>query len=448
MPALSLSLIDAVPEPVSLPGSSLCRCLAAVPDPRHPRGVRHSLTSLLMASVAAVVAGARSFAAIGEWVADAPPEVMVALGIRRDPLTGRFEPPDEATIRRVLEAVDPDALDAAVGSWLAARSAGQAGRGRRAAVAVDGKSLRGTRHSAADGQAAHLLAAADQRTGAVLAQRDVDGKTNEITRFGPLLQDLDLAGQVITADALHTQRETADLVVTSLRAHYILVVKKNQPGLHARIRNLPWKDVPPGHSQKDKGHGRQERRDLKVTAVAAGLGFPHAARAIRVTRRVRPASGHGRWRTATIYAITSLNAAQATQPSSAGWNPRPLADRGTAPHPRRHLRRGRIPGQDRQRTPRHGRPAQPRHRRHENRRAPQHRRRQPHARPRRQPDHRHPRAQPGMTKKDITPLCRGPGADPRCSISRDPRWEEYTICTAVAPDDVFTVRTYGDIRPP
>jgi hypothetical protein len=143
--------------------------------------------------VAAVLAGARSFTAIGEWVADAPPQVMAALGIRRDPLTGRLEPPDEATIRRVLETVDPDAPDAAVGSWLAdrARAAAEAaGPGRRRAIAVDGKSLRGTRHSAADGQAVHLLAAADQRTGAVLSQRDMNGKTSEITRLEPLLAEL------------------------------------------------------------------------------------------------------------------------------------------------------------------------------------------------------------------------------------------------------------------
>ena len=85
--------------------------------------------------MAAVLAGARSFAAIGEWVADAPPEVMAALGIMRDPLTGRFDPPDEATIRRVLEAVDADALDAAVGAWLASAAAGQ----HRARPAADSR---------------------------------------------------------------------------------------------------------------------------------------------------------------------------------------------------------------------------------------------------------------------------------------------------------------------
>src|SRR5262252_9860539 len=117
--------------------------LTQVPDPRDPRGVRHTLTSLLLAAVAAVLAGARSFTAIGEWAADAPPRVLAALGVRYDPLAGCFQPPDEATFRRVLEALDAAALEAAVGSWLAAR------RPERRAVAVDGKAVRGTRHARA-----------------------------------------------------------------------------------------------------------------------------------------------------------------------------------------------------------------------------------------------------------------------------------------------------------
>ena len=94
--------------------------------------MRHALTSLLLAAVAAVLAGARSFASIGEWVADAPPQVLAVLGVRRDPLAARFEPPGEATIRRVLEAIDTGALEAAVGPGSSRlRAAGQqSGRGR------------------------------------------------------------------------------------------------------------------------------------------------------------------------------------------------------------------------------------------------------------------------------------------------------------------------------
>jgi hypothetical protein len=105
-------------------------------------------------------------------------------------------------IRRVLEAVDATAVEAAVGSWLAARlqaarqPPSRAGPRERRAVAVDGKAVRGTRHASGDGHARHLLAAVDQRSGAVLTQAEVDGKANEITRFAPLLEPLDLAGTV------------------------------------------------------------------------------------------------------------------------------------------------------------------------------------------------------------------------------------------------------------
>ena len=175
--------------------------------------MRHTLTSLVLAAVAAVLAGARSFTAIGEWAADAPPRVLAVLGVRYDPLARRFEPPDEATFRRVLGSVDTAALEAAVGSWLAARlQAGrpppQPDRRDRRAVAVDGKAVRGTRHASGNGQARHLLAAADQQAGAVLAQAEVDGKTNEITAFAPLLAPLDLAGTVVTADACRPSAST------------------------------------------------------------------------------------------------------------------------------------------------------------------------------------------------------------------------------------------------
>ena len=201
MPAVSSSLISPALEKLEdLPAGDrallaghcpgLAGHLAGVPDPRDPRGVRHTLTSLLLAAVAAVLAGARSFTAVGEWAADAPPRVLAALGVRYDPLAGCFRPPDEATFRRVLEALDAAALEAAVGSWLAARRQAarlppDPGRRERRAVAVDGKAVRGTRHASGDGQARHLLAAADPLAGAVLAQAEVDGKTSEVRREAP-----------------------------------------------------------------------------------------------------------------------------------------------------------------------------------------------------------------------------------------------------------------------
>ena len=334
MPALSSSLISpALEQLAGLPAGerellaagqpSLLEYLARVPDPRDPRGIRHSLCSLLAAAIAAVLTGSRSFTAIGEWIADAPPHVHASLGIRRDPLTRRFEPPDEATIRRVLEAVDAEALDEAAGAWVSAqvnatRARTRASARRRAALAVDGKAVRGTRHASADGQAVHLMAVLDHQACAVLGQIDVDGKTNEISRFRPLLAELDLTGCVITADALHTQRDHAEFLVQDKKAHYIFIVKKNQPGLHAQLKNLPWRQIPVLARQRNRGHGREESRTLKAVTVTAGLAFPHAAQAICVTRRTRPLASR-KWRTVTVYAVTSLTVTQASASQLAEW---------------------------------------------------------------------------------------------------------------------------------
>jgi predicted transposase YbfD/YdcC len=148
-----------------------------------------------------------------------------------------------------------------------------------------------------------LLAAAGHHDGGVVAQRDVPTATNEIAVFAPLLAGLDLAGVVVTAYALHTQRDHASFFIDR-GADYLLVVKANQPALHAQLAGLPWRKIPVMDRTRDHGHGRVEVRTLKVAAVA-GLCFPHAAQGIQATRRVR-ASGSRRWHSVTVYAITSL----------------------------------------------------------------------------------------------------------------------------------------------
>ena len=126
--------------------------------------------------------------------------------------------------------------------------------------------------------------------------------------FTTLLDRVDIADAVITADALHAQREHATYLHRR-GAHYLLIVKRNQPGLHAQLAALPWRDVPVAYDQRERGHGRTERRTLKVTAVAAGLAFPCAAQAIQVIRRRKV---KGKWSRQTCYAVTSLSVTQAS----------------------------------------------------------------------------------------------------------------------------------------
>ncbi|MGC9668450.1 ISAs1 family transposase [Planosporangium sp. 12N6] len=304
--------IDSVQVP------ALLRDLARVPDPRDPRGVIHPLVSLLAVAVAAVLAGARSVTAIGEWVADVPATVLAALGVVRDPFTGFHRVPDATTIGRVLADLDGDAFDTAVSQWLVGLHTPPADQPpHRRAYATDGKTLRG---SGPAGSQVHLLAAVDHHTGAVVAQTAVDGKTNEITRFVPLLADLDLAGAVVTADALHTQREHARWLVEQRNAGYVFVVKKNQPTLYHQVKHLPWGKVPIDDEVHTRGHGRDDIRRLQVVTVARsiGLDFPYAVQAVRVRRR-RMNLTTGRWSTVTVYAVTNFTADQATPAELADW---------------------------------------------------------------------------------------------------------------------------------
>lgn len=284
--------------------------LAGVPDPRARRGIRHPWTALLTAAAAAVLAGAASITAIGEWVTDAPQRVLALLGFRPDPLTGLIRPPHATTIRLVLAATDGDALDRAIGDFLQERRAPAPGR---KVIAVDGKTLRGSRSAK---QPAVALIAAMTHCGQVLAQRQIDGKSNEIPAFAPLLDSIDLTGAVITADALHTQHDHATYL-HERGAHYLAVVKRNHPALHEKVRRLPWRDVRLDHYERGRGHHRDEIRRLK-TASFAHLDYPHARQALQVVRWRRDL-GTDKLTIERIYLVTSLPPAAATGSRLAAW---------------------------------------------------------------------------------------------------------------------------------
>jgi predicted transposase YbfD/YdcC len=282
----------------------LLQALSAVPDPRQRRGRRYSLQSILLVAISAVLAGARSYAAIADWAVLARPAVGVC---------GR--PPSGATVRRVLMAVDPVAVQAALTAWAlacsdaAAATAGQSSlprNERRRVLAVDGKNLRGARQP--DAQQTKLLAVIDHAHRLVLTQTEVAGG-NEIAALITALDTLpQLRGCLVTADALHTQRGHADYLLAR-GAHYLFTVKTNQPTLHRALAALPWRAAPqekePG---SQRGHGRIESRTATVIDLA-GTGvaemFPGAARAMKIVRR-RTDTATGVASTETVYAITSL----------------------------------------------------------------------------------------------------------------------------------------------
>jgi predicted transposase YbfD/YdcC len=292
--------LAAAAEDYRVSGRELLTALSGVPDPRARRGVRHQMSSVLAVALCAVLAGARSFTAIGEWAANASQQVLAGLGV------GACAP-SESCVRRTLQNLEGNRLDALLGEWAACHTGGF---GVRRAVAVDGKTVRGSR--SAQGPARHLMAAIDHHAGVVIGQVDVPGKTNEIPMFSQLCDQIpDLEQVVVTADAMHCQKDHADYLVLARGAHYVLTVKGNQPALRHQLTALPWKEVPIGHTSTSRGHGRVEQRTLRVVTVSTGILFPHAAQAIQITRRTRKLNDK-KWRTEIVYAVTSLTAAQAT----------------------------------------------------------------------------------------------------------------------------------------
>jgi predicted transposase YbfD/YdcC len=318
-------------------GGNLLECFAAVPDPRDPRGIRHSLPCVLTLCTAAVLCGNTAIEDVTAWVHRAPQDVLAAAGARRNALGIRAAPhPD--TVVRIFADLGAAALADHAGAYLALRALPGpvaypvAAPGWLPAVAVDGKAVRGA--AGEDGMIPYLLAAVTHGTGIVLAERLIGPKTNEVPEFAPLLLALNeyypLAGHVITADAGHTVRAHAGLICGKLLAHYVFTVKCNTKKLWEELDALDWAEVPVQHESRDNGHGRRERRTIQVMDAPEHIRnrFPHARQVALieryVTRTVRVKKAK-RWvkkqvkSAVAVFIITSLDAREAAPVHLAGY---------------------------------------------------------------------------------------------------------------------------------
>ena len=176
--------------------------LRPVVDPRKRRGVRHPVVTVVAIAVCAALSGARGFNAIAEWAKDLSRDTLRRLGSRR------WTPPSEPTLRRVLQKLDADSLDAQLGPWL-------------------------LQHGALDGRAVSV----DGRPCVAL--------TTQTQSLPTLLAPLPLEGAVVTADAMHTQEATARYRVEEKKADYLFTVKDNQPTLKQDIADLHLESFPP-----------------------------------------------------------------------------------------------------------------------------------------------------------------------------------------------------------
>lgn len=176
------------------------------------------------------------------------------------------------TLRRTLARLDPQALEKAFAGWTASLA-----ERVRGVVAVDGKTVRGSKQEASGKGALHLVSAFAHETGLILAQQAVDGKSNEITAIPDLLDMLVLEGAIVTIDAMGTQKEIATKIIAK-KADYVLALKGNQSTLKNDAA-LFFADPAltadcPCHKETTSGHGRIEERIVRA-ADATWLARRH-----------------------------------------------------------------------------------------------------------------------------------------------------------------------------
>jgi predicted transposase YbfD/YdcC len=282
---------------------------AALPDPRKARGKRHRWGLLLTLAGAALVSGERGLRAISQWVSERQEEWCQALCPPRRRL------PSASTLRRALRVLDVAELEARAAALLRATPltpAGPAAPTEPVGLALDGKKVNG---ATAHGAQAHLLSLTRHDDARVVRQREVAAKSNEIPAAPLLLAGLDLTGVVVTMDALLTQRAIA-AQIRRQRGHYLMVVRENQPALHAAIDLLFAAGVPPwptdyaaAHTTVARGHGRVETRTLERTAALNDyLDWPDAGQVLRRTYHAVSRKTGAVWQE-VHYGLTSLPAA-------------------------------------------------------------------------------------------------------------------------------------------
>jgi predicted transposase YbfD/YdcC len=289
------------PAAAEAAAGDLLEMFRLVGDGRSGQGRDHPVAAVLALAAAAVVAGMKGYTAIAGWVKDVPPPVLADLYMRVG--AGPARPPSKATIWRVVTDADAEAFDAVVGAWL---QTCQAVREEEAAdggdddddapglvpVRLDGKTIRGAKD--ADGNQRHLLAALSGCPGqpqVIAAQAEVGAKTNEVPMATHVLGQLDLNGTVVTADALHTVKATAEFIHDN-GGEFVLPVKENRQALFDALDVLPWDQAPVAHSQTQKGHGRIETRTIQVLPAPENLPFPHVRQVWLIERYVSDLAGN------------------------------------------------------------------------------------------------------------------------------------------------------------
>lgn len=261
----------------SNPTSTIASSFAALEDPRVEGRSRHKLLDILVIGICAVICGADDYPGMEEFGKAKEKWFCTFLELPAGI-------PSHDTFWRLFSALDPEQFQACFLDWMKAISRTTTGE----IIALDGKQLRRS-HDKSDGKAAiHMVSAWATQNQLVLGQVKVDDKSNEITAIPELLRRLDIAGCLITIDAMGCQVDIADLIIEQ-DGDYLLSLKGNQNNLHEDVILLFDDLEESGYSAcvydyaktVEKGHGRIEVRHCWT------ISDPHIVSCLRGLNRFR-----------------------------------------------------------------------------------------------------------------------------------------------------------------
>ena len=290
-------------EPMAAPRlRSLFECLGEVPECRRDRGKRYPLNTVLAIAVAARLAGYRGVNAFAQFAALLSQEQLEAVDAFWSPSKQRYTAPAITTFHNILAALPPETLDNAIGQWTGQHSTAHA------PVAMDGKDLRGASKQTEDGRRM-MVAAVEHDSGMVLGQVEVDSKSKEIPAVRELSSSLDLAGRIVTVDAMHAQHETARCLLGRRADYVISAIKDNQETILEDLKAIDFSDAP-WHETVDKGHGRIERRRCAAVDLSGaewdGYANLHGRRQAMRIEREREILKTGKSSIEVTWSLTSL----------------------------------------------------------------------------------------------------------------------------------------------
>lgn len=247
------------------PTPSIIHHFSNIQDPRINRQKKHQLKDIFFISLCAMICGADNWVAIEEFGLAKEDWFTEQLGLE-------YGIPSHDTFGEVYAAIDSEQFSDCFSNWVADLASLTDGE----VIAIDGKCLRRSVDKASKKAAIHMVSAWAQHNSLVLGQVKVDDKSNEITAIPKLLSRLDIAGAVVTVDAMGCQKKIAEQIKQQ-NGDYVFSLKGNQGTLHDDVKTYFTSSLSPAIASVsyDGEHGRIETRTIRATSDIAWLQERH-----------------------------------------------------------------------------------------------------------------------------------------------------------------------------